>query len=421
MIKSLYYCLVFEILFCSISACTNHTTIDPTSPENAQKGDVTGLGQPTGTAITKLLGPVGGTLSTDDGKIQLVIPAGALTEAVNISLQPITNETPNGLGIAYRILPADVKLAKPATLITQYSETELAGNALSTIGLACQHPDKIWYSAVGQAVDATKRQLSVPVTRFGDWSSYCQFVLQLKNQTDVNVAYYGESLGLEVRQIIPVSAQNEDPLRIRILQTADKNSYEWSLDGHGKLIANQANVLFTAPNYHPYQNPVTVVATVTPANSTQKIILKQDIFVGAGYIRYTFNGQSTYCTTVSLQDQSTGYATVLGASDTTPINLTFRSASYGIWPFGDYITTDGKSGVALSLIKDGQQDRYDTGHSQCNGQKWFANGQLALMAYVKGKVARGSFSGNLINRNSTCTSAGPAISGEFLVKMPGNN
>lgn len=420
--KKVHYCLVFLLFIVSFSACNpNRFAIDPDSPGAPKEGIATALGQPTGSAVTKVIGPDGGSLVTNDGLVQLAIPAGALTEATTVSLQPITNETPNGMGLAYRLLPADLKLAKAATLVTQFTDADLAGNTPGSIGMAYQHPDKVWYSAVGQTVDAAKRQISAPITRFGDWSTYRQFVLRLKDRSDVNVIYYGETLALEINEILPVSTQNEAPIQSRIAQSIDPNRYAWNLDGHGKLKEVKREGLFTAPTYHPDQNPVTITATVIPANSTQKITLKQDVFVGAGYIRYTFNGQSAYTTSVSLQDQSTGYATILGASNTMPINISFRSNSYGVWPFGDYITNDGTSGLALTLFNDDQQERFDTGHSLCNGQNWFAKGQLALMAYAKGKVARGTFAGNLINRNSTCTSAGPAISGEFLVKMPTTN
>ena len=417
MMKHSIYCLVTLTFIASISACnSNRFAIDPTSPENTPGGDVTLLGQPTGNAVSKVLGPEGGSLFTNDGTGQLVIPAGALTQATTITLQPITNQAPNGMGVAYRLLPADLNLGKPATLIAQYSDGDLAGNTPETMGMASQHSDKIWYSAVGQTINAATHQISAPVPHFGDWSLYKQFMLLFKHRPDEAIAYYGETVDLEIRQLIPVSVSNEDPLRTRIIRSTDQNGYKWALAGHGKLTPNQSVVSYTAPAYHPEQNPVTITATITPANSTAKIVLKQDVFIGSGYIKFTFNGQSTFCTTVSMEDKSTGYATILGASNTMPINITFRSASFGVWPFGDFVSTDGKSGIALALIKDGQQDRYDSGHSRCSGQDWFANGQLALMSYVKGKVARGTFSGNLISRNSTCTSAGPAITGEFLIR-----
>lgn len=57
--------------------------------------DSTSLGTPAGNKTSKLIGPDGGIISSDDGKLELVFPAGALDIATDISIQPITLVIPN--------------------------------------------------------------------------------------------------------------------------------------------------------------------------------------------------------------------------------------------------------------------------------------------------------------------------------------
>ncbi len=61
--------------------------------------DSTGFGISDGKLVSKLIGPAGGSMAADDGRVELIFPAGALTANTNISIQPITNKL-NGSGKA---------------------------------------------------------------------------------------------------------------------------------------------------------------------------------------------------------------------------------------------------------------------------------------------------------------------------------
>ena len=59
------------------------------------------IGTPTGTAVSKSIGPSGGSLLSADGRIELIIPSGALSANTNIVIQPVTNNCP-GVGESLR-------------------------------------------------------------------------------------------------------------------------------------------------------------------------------------------------------------------------------------------------------------------------------------------------------------------------------
>src|SRR5258708_4084626 len=79
------------------------------------------------TPVTKNIGVAGGSITSADGKIQLTIPAGALLTSTDISIQPISNGCPGGIGLAYDLLPNGTKFEKPATLIFHYTDEDLGG------------------------------------------------------------------------------------------------------------------------------------------------------------------------------------------------------------------------------------------------------------------------------------------------------
>jgi hypothetical protein len=66
------------------------------------------------------IGPEGGVVESDDGRLTLDIPAGALHEAIEITIEE-ADELPEGaLGPAYRVLPVGTVFAAPVHLLYNY-------------------------------------------------------------------------------------------------------------------------------------------------------------------------------------------------------------------------------------------------------------------------------------------------------------
>ena len=77
------------------------------TPED-EKPEPTMVGIPIGIPVTKTIGPAGGAISIA-GEVELIIPVGALSSDTEISIQPLTNNAPNGNGNAYRFGPEGTK------------------------------------------------------------------------------------------------------------------------------------------------------------------------------------------------------------------------------------------------------------------------------------------------------------------------
>src|SRR5450759_4174706 len=87
----------------------------------------TAVGTPNGPATTQSIGPAGGSLATPDGRLTLKIPQDALSSPVNVTIQPITDQSPGGLGKAYRLEPNGQTFGTPVEVSFRYDDKDLEG------------------------------------------------------------------------------------------------------------------------------------------------------------------------------------------------------------------------------------------------------------------------------------------------------
>jgi hypothetical protein len=128
---------------------------------------VTGIGTPVGTRITKSIGPGGGTITSDDGKIDLTIPAGALSANTNISIQSVTNECPGAIGLAYDLLPNGTKFSVPASFTYHYTDSGVNGTDPLLLYNVFQDSLNQWeVSDEDKEVDTVGKTVSFNVSHF---------------------------------------------------------------------------------------------------------------------------------------------------------------------------------------------------------------------------------------------------------------
>jgi hypothetical protein len=127
---------------------------------------ITAIGTPIGTPVTKTIGAAGGTIISADGRAELNIPAGALTSDLAISIQPITNECPNGVGVAYDFLPNGTKFLIPATLTFHYSDDDIDGTDPYLINMAFQDSLNKWQVDILKDVDTVGKTIIFDISHF---------------------------------------------------------------------------------------------------------------------------------------------------------------------------------------------------------------------------------------------------------------
>ncbi len=127
---------------------------------------ITAVGTPIGDPVTKTIGAAGGTISSADGRMDLIIPPGALSSDVAITIQPITNECPGGLGAGYDFLPNGTKFSTPATLVFHYADSDVNGTDPDLIYYATQDSSHAWDVDIEKDVDTVAKTISYDVHHF---------------------------------------------------------------------------------------------------------------------------------------------------------------------------------------------------------------------------------------------------------------
>src|SRR5438045_3130748 len=147
-ILSLSLALCGSVIFISCSSTS------PTSPTTTTTGAVTPVGTPVGSPSTATIDAAGGSLMSLDGRLEVIIPAGALSAATPISIQPVTNECPGGAGIGFSLTPNGQKFNQPVTLRFHYGSLDHAGSDIYALEVATQKDNRIWYGFKTMSLDS---------------------------------------------------------------------------------------------------------------------------------------------------------------------------------------------------------------------------------------------------------------------------
>jgi len=174
------FCYLLMIL-ASLSGCKKAVSLitnnlpppPPTAVDSSGTGfdtippAVTPVGTAVGNIITKTIGASGGSITSDDGRVQLTIPPGALSANTNISIQAVTNTCPAGIGLAYDLLPNGTKFSTPASLTFNYADSDVDGTDPLLIYTAFQDSIGQWEIVDSdKEVDTTAKTVSFDISHF---------------------------------------------------------------------------------------------------------------------------------------------------------------------------------------------------------------------------------------------------------------
>ena len=246
---------------------------------------VTVPGVTTGAPSSATLGPAGGMLASPDGRLHLVVPAGALAAPVMLSIQPVDNRAPGGAGAGYRLAPEAQAFAKPVLLRFGYADADTAGASPDVLGLAWRTAAGQWRMPRGVLLDRAAQTVALSVEHLGDWSPARGFRLSPASST----VKTGATLALKVLYCYSPVTPADDPVpvgydcapiddaRAPLLSPAN-TAVTWSVNGTaggsaalGTLAGGAAQAIYTAPASVPAQGTVTVTATIPygPAGTAQ--------------------------------------------------------------------------------------------------------------------------------------------------------
>jgi hypothetical protein len=269
-------------VLCAISCKKNNDDIIDIPTEESNP---TPVGTPVGAAVRKTIDNKGGQISSADGTIQVVVPAGALEIAKEISIQAVTNQLSGGIGNAFRILPHGEQFKKPVTIVFNYKSTDLAGTLPEFLDIAFQDAEGVWEAVTNPAVDKTNRRISANTTHFSDWTYFKSLNL---SPAEAAVELSG-NVELKVTTRFPYIDPDDAPTgetSVKILkEPRELRPHEikgWSYAGDGILISRVAQAFYTAPEKEPDANPEAVTANIKMARKGQ-FMLVSNITVLAGH------------------------------------------------------------------------------------------------------------------------------------------
>ena len=179
-------CLVGLILF----SCKKND-VQPDTEVPTPVGVPTEIGTPDGSpAAQKSIDAAGGTISSNDGRIKIIVPAGALSTSQQVSIQSISNENPLAIKQAYRLLPHGVQFSKPVTIEFSYNDEDVKNTIPEALGIAYQDDKGIWQAQGGAVLNKSAKTITITTTHFSDWSLFESFYLTASGKGPVNPLPY---------------------------------------------------------------------------------------------------------------------------------------------------------------------------------------------------------------------------------------
>lgn len=252
---------------------------------------MTDVGTPFGTPVTATIGSGGGTVASVDNRIQLSIPAGALPADTAITIQPVSNESPGGLGYAFRLTPNGQTFTKPVTLTYTPVENDLDATTPAAVGLAFQTAADTWQVVPGTHYDSASNTFTTTTTHFTDYSYYSSF--KLFSQSPFGILSK-DTTQLSVVQVLVDRCSGQSPDDC-LSQPGDINTtaaagITWAVNGqnggdgtHGTVTTGQNPATYTAPATVPTDNVAAVSASLTPDGTTQLVLVKNLLVLAHKY------------------------------------------------------------------------------------------------------------------------------------------
>jgi hypothetical protein len=208
--------------------------------------DSTAIGTPDGKLVSKEIGPAGGTIISEDGKVKLIFPEGALTTTTTISIQPIVNLIPNGNGKAYKLEPSGIQFLKSVEIFFTYTPEEEEVCPAILKFMALQSSNGKWEYMNFDDWDSTTMSLKGSISHF---SAVMNGNLMELSTVDTTLKV-GESFELSLNIAGAASGDDELPLLPMTNERA-----KWSLKGSGKLNRKGGYyTTYTAPDYLPQKD-----------------------------------------------------------------------------------------------------------------------------------------------------------------------
>jgi len=353
--------IIATAIIVTISACKKNNNSSPQQPTITPVA--TAVGTPDGTAASQNIGSSGGTIISSDGIMEIVIPSGALSANTNISVQPITNNTPNGRGKAYRCLPDGTTFSKNITIKCHYTADDLARTKPEYMLLAFQNAGHFWQVMDNVSNDVATKTISASVNHFTDFSAFDAMRidpgnLYLKPGESANLKVTATGMDL-TNTVVLIGEILEKPEVWKVNGVNGGNSASGTI----KPSADRTFATYIAPSSVPANNQVAITAEinfpfVVNGQRFNKGILQANAYIGGSkyhvLVESAHNNTGNIGTSTAIwrmTDKATFDVTVAGTAVTIDnivnSDATITLVSAGTVPCTSSVVTPGSGDINI--------------------------------------------------------------------------
>ncbi|MEO7292603.1 MAG: hypothetical protein ABIW34_05845, partial [Ginsengibacter sp.] len=256
---------IFFILFITASMAT-FAQEDPVSEKEVAKFffTATAKGNPDGVKTEKIIGKDGGTLSSSDGKVEIIIPAAVLLQNTNISIQPVTPMAQGAIGKGYDLEPSGIQFKKQVTFIYHYSIEETEESSPELMGIAFRNNEGFWRQINSVVTDTIAKTIIGKISHFSEWGTEWKIFFQARDKR--------VKAGKQTKVYLCIAPKDEkNPDEKDVSNAADElfgpnTSTKFYVNNvlHGNntegFMAREKNFnqVYQAPKIVPHKNPVTL-------------------------------------------------------------------------------------------------------------------------------------------------------------------
>jgi hypothetical protein len=404
---------ISALYFSLLTACSKPIADNPViyTPTTYAQGDVDGL------RVEQNIGSSGGQITSADGKLTLSIPAGALSSNTQISIQGVTRSILIGAETSYRILPADITLAKPVTISLSYDETQIDGFDEDVLDLIRQDNTGTWKRIKNTQIDKTVKTLMAESAYLGDYS----FTGSYRVTPDKTGLGEGESAILIITTVQEEeTGEDEKEAALGRLYAIDKmgDVETWTKRGAGEILPRGTTAEFKAPV--PLTGQITTEVFVTIKNinrklrsSNGKLQLKRKITMSSeSFMSGYYDGTPFTCVGVTASIMS-GVTMIQGVTaGGKTVLIMAKGTNVANYPYGNPAEA-GKAEIRCDI----SGVFYETVYTVCGtpSSTKYAGGGMTITNYQNGGTIAGEFTATLYD-DFGCQLRTKKITGVFKVK-----
>lgn len=277
LIQSLNKSILFFLILCSVISCSKpDSQYIPPNPLPVPDPVARPVGEPIGEAHVEYIGQGGGTLKFPNGQVEIIIPAGALEEETEISIQAIKNSSLSGVGFGYRFTPHGNVFKKKVIVRFSYKNMSAALSSNKALEIAYQDDDGFWVCHGKTINDPINKTVSIETDHFSDWS----LVESMALTPVVKMLGLGESVTLKAVSYVHPTTEEDFlvPLTVPDVKTGVaiplSQSYikKWTLNGPGTIEVKGNEVIYKAPSAKPSTSTATVSVELN-VNGAQVLLI----------------------------------------------------------------------------------------------------------------------------------------------------